>query len=121
MRTLIATLTLTFTFSVMPAGAAVYPPVDLSWMNYKDWSDWPMWHCVGQHETNMNWHHVSPSGRYRGAFGIYRGTWRAYGHPLVSRLWPDAEDAPPFAQIMGARAVRTHVGTRLWGGFRSCT
>lgn len=104
--------------------AVVAAPVDLRWMDYTRWPDWSLWHCVAVHESDLrngtHWLFVSSSGKFRGAFSIYVRTWQAYaGWPAV--LYPHAETAPAFVQIIGARNVRARVGSSQWGGLRACT
>jgi len=94
--------------------------IDLSWMDVTRAPDWNFWRCTAIKETGLRWNFVSHSNKYAGAFAIARSTWLAYGG-IAARLYPQAETAQPFVQIIGARHVKAAVGTGKWGGARACS
>ena len=73
----------------------------ISWMDYTKWPDWQLWKCTMRVETGSRWNYVSPGGKFRGAFGIYRGTWQSrYNVPWIKKSYPLAETAAPWVQII---------------------
>ncbi len=68
-----------------------------------------------QCESNGNYHIVSASGAYRGAYQFHRSTWNA----VASRHYPhlvgvDPAAASPYDQDRMARALWSEQGRRPW-------
>lgn len=114
------------TATFRPRVPRLVAPPDLGWLDVTRAPDWPLWRCTMRHETASrahpagDWAFVTRSGKYRGAFAIAATTWQAFAPSWIVARWPNAETAPPFVQVVGAREVRRRVGSGAWGGLRRC-
>ena len=122
-------MTVLYKKDTRPTVTTIAPPTttqpnhlkQIGWMDYTSWPDWHLWKCTMRVETGSRWNYISPGGKFRGAFGIYRGTWQShYNIPWIKNSYPLAEQAPAWVQIVAARSIRSHVGSSQWGGLRYC-
>ena len=118
-----------------PPTAAPAPPTS-SAGDYHAFADWPLWHCIGQHEQGaaaggpydsngdaIAWH-GSPAGGlpgsgYPGGLGIMREAWDD-ARDAAGVTTTNGAEASPAEQIAVARVILERHGLDAWATASIC-